>query len=147
MIYAGGGGSRKAPRRRTITPRANASARARPSPSTLAWLACDSVSPLRFVLPSSPPAVHFDLPLVFDPLSKSSLSAVAQPHTRANLHFSLQIWARSHSVWSSWQSVWGSSPQKAPQKRDDPFVIHSNWGKKKTKKKTGSCSQSVDAVC
>lgn len=58
------------------------------------------VTDTHFVHASSPPAVHFDLPLVFDPLSKSLLSAVAQLHS-ASLHLSLQILAWSHSVWAS----------------------------------------------
>lgn len=70
------------------------------------------VTGTRFVLSSSSPAVHFDLPLIFDPLSKSSLSAVAQLHS-ANLHFLLQIWARSHSVWAS-DSLFEAAPWLRP---------------------------------
>lgn len=49
--------------------------------------------------PPSPPAVLFD-PHSSLTLSKSSLFAFAQLRS-ANLHFLLQIWAWSHSVWAS----------------------------------------------
>lgn len=95
---------------------ASASARLQYAP----WVASDPVSRLRFVLSSSPPAVHFDLPLIFDPLSKSSLSAAAQPRS-ANPHFSLQIWARSRSVWAS-DSLFEAAPWLSPLRSEKIYL-------------------------